>query len=65
MEPLLSDKGGMIVTLDGIAQDDAPMSHPWQLIANQNHGHIPCAGAIALTRIAASKVAKKLPQMEG
>ncbi|MGP8033611.1 MAG: saccharopine dehydrogenase family protein [Steroidobacteraceae bacterium] len=51
MEPIVSDKGGMFVTLEGEGADGAPLRIDWNLIAEQNHGpHIPCAAAIALAR---------------
>jgi saccharopine dehydrogenase-like NADP-dependent oxidoreductase len=55
MEPVVSDKGGMFVIMDGIARDGAPEQLRWHLIASQNHGpHIPCGAAIALARKLAS-----------
>jgi hypothetical protein len=55
IEPLLSDKGGMFVTLDGIGIDSQPRTTTWNLIAGRNHGpSIPCGAAIALaTKLAA------------
>ena len=51
LEPLVSDKGGMFVTLAGEGIDGTPSSLTWNLIAQQNHGpYIPCGAAIALTR---------------
>jgi saccharopine dehydrogenase-like NADP-dependent oxidoreductase len=51
MEPIVSDKGGMFVTLEGQAADGEPLRVNWNLIAENNHGpHIPCGGAIALAR---------------
>lgn len=51
MEPIVSDKGGMFVTLDGKGTDDVPLRINWNLIAEKNHGpHIPCGAAIALAR---------------
>ena len=50
LEPLVSDQGGMFVSLRGQGQDHAPLSLTWNLLARQNHGaHIPCGAAIALT----------------
>jgi saccharopine dehydrogenase-like NADP-dependent oxidoreductase len=50
-EPILSDKGGMFVTLEGEGVDGAPLRVEWNLIAENNHGpHIPCGAAIALAR---------------
>lgn len=51
MEPIVSDKGGMFVTLEGAERDGAPVRVHWNLIAEKNHGpHIPCGAAIALAR---------------
>jgi len=55
MEPVISDKGGMFVRLDGRGSDEAPLNITWTLIAQRNHGpHIPCGAAIALARKIAS-----------
>jgi len=57
MEPIVSDKGGMFVTLEGEGADGASCRVEWNLIAEQNHGpHIPCGAAIALARKIASGV---------
>lgn len=51
MEPVVSDKGGMFVTLEGEGKDGAPLRIDWNLIAEKNHGpYIPCGAAIALAR---------------
>jgi saccharopine dehydrogenase-like NADP-dependent oxidoreductase len=51
LEPIVSDKGGMFVTLEGAGHDGAPLTLTWNLIAAQNHGpQIPCAAATALVR---------------
>jgi len=51
MEPVVSDKGGMFVRLEGEGVDGAPLRVEWNLIAENNHGpHIPCGAAIALAR---------------
>jgi saccharopine dehydrogenase-like NADP-dependent oxidoreductase len=51
MESIVSDKGGMFVTLSGEGIDGRPSSLTWNLIAQRNHGpHIPCGAAIALAR---------------
>jgi len=51
MEPIVSDKGGMFVTLEGEGADGAPLRIDWNLVAEKNHGpHIPCGAAIALAR---------------
>ena len=49
IEPIVSDKGGMFVTLDGIGHDGSALQKTWSLLAARNHGpYIPCGGAIAL-----------------
>jgi hypothetical protein len=51
MEPIVSDKGGMFVTLEGEGTQGEPLRINWNLIAEKNHGpHIPCGAAIALAR---------------
>jgi saccharopine dehydrogenase-like NADP-dependent oxidoreductase len=51
MEPIVSDKGGMFVRLEGDGADGSPLRIDWNLIAEKNHGpHIPCGAAIALAR---------------
>lgn len=51
LEPIVSDKGGMFVTLEGIGRDGAPLDLTWSLLAARNHGpQIPCAAATALAR---------------
>jgi hypothetical protein len=50
VQPLVSDTGGMFVTLEGAGGDGAPLKMTWNLIARRNHGaHVPCGAAIALT----------------
>jgi saccharopine dehydrogenase-like NADP-dependent oxidoreductase len=57
MEPMVSDKGGMFVTLAGEGIDGRSLSLTWNVIARQNHGpYIPCGAAIALVRKIASGV---------
>jgi saccharopine dehydrogenase-like NADP-dependent oxidoreductase len=49
IEPLVSDKGGMFVTLDGVGSNGQRHSVTWNLIAGHNHGPvIPCGASIAL-----------------
>lgn len=49
IEPLVSDKGGMFVTLSGIGSNGQPHRRTWNLVAAQNHGpFIPCGAAIVL-----------------
>ena len=55
LEPIVSDKGGMFVTLEGVGHDGAALTLTWNLLAAQNHGpQIPCAAATALARKLAS-----------
>jgi hypothetical protein len=49
IEPFVSDKGGMFVTLEGSGQHGQRHRITWSLIAQQNHGtFIPCGASIAL-----------------
>lgn len=51
MEPLVSDKGGMFVTMKGLDAQGQPLNLTWHLLAARHHGpHIPCGAAIALAR---------------
>ena len=51
IEPIVSDKGGMFVTLEGEGTDGEPLRINWNLVAENNHGpHVPCGAAIALAR---------------
>lgn len=51
LEPLVSDKGGMFVSMAGEDLNGAPHTLTWHLIAASNHGpQIPCGAAIALAR---------------
>lgn len=51
LEPLISDKGGMFVSLEGTAADGEPLRIDWHLVAARNHGpHIPCGASVALVR---------------
>jgi saccharopine dehydrogenase-like NADP-dependent oxidoreductase len=62
IEPLVSDKGAMFVTLEGIGADGQPLQKTWNLLAARNHGpYIPCGAAIALTR----KLARGEPLRKG
>jgi saccharopine dehydrogenase-like NADP-dependent oxidoreductase len=55
LEPMLSDRGGMFVSLRGQGSQQQPLTITWNLIAQQNHGpYIPCGAAIALARKVAS-----------
>ena len=60
IEPVVSDKGGMFVSLRGMGREGRPHHVSWNLIAAHNHGpFIPCGASIVLT----TKIAKgvKLP----
>lgn len=51
IEPLVSEKGAMFVSLEGLGLDGRPLRKTWNLLAARNHGpHIPCGASIALTR---------------
>ncbi len=54
IEPIVSDRGGMFVTLQGIGRKSQPHRVSWNLIAEHNHGpFIPCGASIVLaTKIA-------------
>jgi hypothetical protein len=49
LEPFISDKGAMFVSLEGAGPDGKPQKLDWHLLAENNHGpYIPCGAAIAL-----------------
>jgi saccharopine dehydrogenase-like NADP-dependent oxidoreductase len=49
IEPLVSERGGMFVTLRGKSVEGGPLAVSWNLLVAQNHGpYIPCGAAIAL-----------------
>jgi saccharopine dehydrogenase-like NADP-dependent oxidoreductase len=51
LEPFVSDKGAMFVSLEGLGLDGKPQKLDWHLVAAKNHGpHIPCGAAIALAQ---------------
>lgn len=51
IERLVSHRGGMFVTLQGLDRTGAPKTVTWNLLAARNHGpYIPCGAAIALVR---------------
>jgi hypothetical protein len=55
IEPLVSDRGGMFVRMEGQGHDHSPLQITWNLLAEDNHGpHIPCGAAIALAKKFAS-----------
>lgn len=51
LEPFVSDKGGMFVSMSGLGIDGETLELTWHLLAGSNHGpHIPCGASIALAR---------------
>jgi len=49
LQPLISDRGGMFVTMEGVDPDGDALTLDWHLNARENHGpNIPCAPSIAL-----------------
>jgi saccharopine dehydrogenase-like NADP-dependent oxidoreductase len=57
MEPIVSDKGGMFVILQGMGRNGQAHRVTWNLLAGHNHGpFIPCGAAIALTNKLAAGV---------
>lgn len=51
LEPCVSDKGAMFVSLEGVGMDGQPLKLDWHLIASRNHGpYIPCGASIALVK---------------
>jgi len=51
LEPFVSDKGAMFVSLEGIGLEGQPHQLNWHLVAAQNHGpYIPCGASIALAK---------------
>ena len=51
LEPIVSHRGGMFVTLEGLDEHGTSSSLTWSLLAAQNHGpQIPCGAAIALVQ---------------
>ena len=49
LEPIVSRRSGMFVTLEGLSKDGQPLTLTWSLVAAQNHGpQVPCGAAIAL-----------------
>lgn len=49
IEPFVSDKGAMFVTLEGMGRNGQPHKVTWNLIAEHNHGpFIPCGASIVL-----------------
>jgi hypothetical protein len=64
IEPLVSDKGGMFVTLEGVGIDGQPLTLTWHLVAEQNHGpYVPCGAAVALVRKLAARDALPIGAM--
>jgi hypothetical protein len=58
LEPFVSDKGGMFVSMQGYDIDGKLLKLTWHLIAGSNHGpYIPCGASIALaTKLARGKL---------
>jgi saccharopine dehydrogenase-like NADP-dependent oxidoreductase len=55
IQPIVSDRGAMFVTMEGLHENGAPLKLTWNLVARENDGpHIPCAPAIALANKLAS-----------
>ena len=51
IEPWVSDKGGMFVTMQGTGVDNQPLRKAWSILAARNHGpHIPCGASIAIAK---------------
>ena len=49
LEPVISDKGGMFVELEGLGHDGKPLGKRWHLVVERNHGpYVPCGAALAL-----------------
>jgi saccharopine dehydrogenase-like NADP-dependent oxidoreductase len=62
VEPIVSHRGGMFVTMEGQGQGGESRRITWNLIAERNHGpFIPCGAAIVL----AQKLAAGVPLPEG
>jgi saccharopine dehydrogenase-like NADP-dependent oxidoreductase len=57
IEPLVSHRGGMFVSLRGESREGGPLVVCWNLLAAQNQGpYIPCGAAIALAHQLAENV---------
>jgi saccharopine dehydrogenase-like NADP-dependent oxidoreductase len=55
LQPIVSDRGAMFVTMEGLHDNGAPLKLTWNLVARENDGpNIPCAAAIALANKLAS-----------
>jgi saccharopine dehydrogenase-like NADP-dependent oxidoreductase len=51
LEPLISERGGMFVTLEGVGAQGREQAITWHLLTGSNHGpFVPCGAAIALVR---------------
>lgn len=61
LEPVISDKGGMFVVLEGQDRGGQSMTKRWHLIAQRNDGpYIPCGASIALVnKLAAGQALPK------
>jgi saccharopine dehydrogenase-like NADP-dependent oxidoreductase len=55
IQPIVSDRGAMFVTMEGLHENGAPLKLTWNLVARENDGpNIPCAASIALANKLAS-----------
>lgn len=51
LEPFVSDKGAMFVSLEGVDHHGQALKLDWHLIAEHHHGpYIPCGASIALAK---------------
>lgn len=57
LEPVISDKGGMFVQMEGLDHAGRPLTKRWWLIAERNDGpYVPCGASLALVnKLAAGK----------
>jgi saccharopine dehydrogenase-like NADP-dependent oxidoreductase len=58
LQPLISDKGGMYVELEGVGRDGRPLTKRWHLLTDLNDGpFVPCGASLALVaKLAAGTV---------
>lgn len=51
LEPLISDKGGMYVELEGLGRDGRVLTKRWHLLVDHNDGpFVPCGASLALVK---------------
>ncbi|MGH8223434.1 MAG: saccharopine dehydrogenase family protein [Woeseiaceae bacterium] len=49
LEPVISDKGGMFVELEGLDRAGQPLTRRWHLVVQRNDGpYVPCGASVAL-----------------